>query len=69
MIRIAITSAAFEAIAATLPLGSVDFEPAVEEGESALYLVGGAVARPAKELSRARRELQRRHPAAGGEGG
>jgi hypothetical protein len=27
MIRIAITSAAFDAIAATLPLGSVGYEP------------------------------------------
>ena len=32
MIRIAVTQAAFEAIARTLPLGSVAYEPAVEEG-------------------------------------
>jgi hypothetical protein len=32
MIRIAITQAAFEAIAATLPPGSVAYEPALEEG-------------------------------------
>ena len=30
MIRIAITQAAFDAIARTLPLGSVAYEPAVE---------------------------------------
>jgi hypothetical protein len=33
MILIAITEAAFEAIARTLPLGSVAVEPAVEEGD------------------------------------
>jgi hypothetical protein len=33
MIRIAISQAAFDAIAATLPLGSVAYEPAVEEGD------------------------------------
>jgi hypothetical protein len=32
VIRVAITQAAFDAIAATLPLGSVAYEPAVEEG-------------------------------------
>jgi hypothetical protein len=32
MIRIAITQAAFDAIAATLPLGTAAVEPAVEEG-------------------------------------
>ena len=32
MIRIAITQAAVDAIAATLPLGSVAYEPAVDEG-------------------------------------
>ena len=32
MIRIAITQAAFEAIAKTLPLGTVAYEPAVDEG-------------------------------------
>jgi hypothetical protein len=39
MIRIAITPAAFEAIAATLPLGSVGFENATnEKGERAIWL-------------------------------
>ena len=33
MIRIAITQAAFDAIAATLPLGSVSYEPALDEGD------------------------------------
>jgi hypothetical protein len=32
VIRIAITQAAFDAIARTLPPGSVSYEPAVEEG-------------------------------------
>ena len=32
MIRIAIMQAAFDAIAATLPLGSVAYEPTVDEG-------------------------------------
>ena len=32
MIRIAITQAAFDAIARTLPLGSVAYKPAVDEG-------------------------------------
>jgi hypothetical protein len=32
VIRVAITQAAFDAIAATLPLGSVAYEHAVEEG-------------------------------------
>ena len=39
MIRIAITQAAFEAIAATLPLGSVGYENAVNErGERYVWL-------------------------------
>ena len=39
MIRIAITQAAFEAIAATLPLGSVSFENAFNErGERYVWL-------------------------------
>jgi hypothetical protein len=32
VIRMAITQAAFDAIAATLPAGSVAYEPAVEDG-------------------------------------
>jgi hypothetical protein len=39
MIRIAITQAAFEAIAATLPLGSVGYENATNErGERLIWL-------------------------------
>jgi hypothetical protein len=39
LIRIAITSAAFEAIAATLPLGSVMFEPQIAaNGERFIWL-------------------------------
>ena len=39
MIRIAITPAAFEAIAATLPLGGVGYENAVnEDGERCVWL-------------------------------
>ena len=39
MIRIAITEAAFEAIAATLPLGSVSYENAANErGERYVWL-------------------------------
>jgi hypothetical protein len=33
MIRIAITQAAFDAIAKTLPVGSVAYEPALDEGD------------------------------------
>ena len=33
MIRIAITQAAFEAIARTLPLGSISYEPALDVGD------------------------------------
>jgi hypothetical protein len=45
MIRIAITSAAFDAIAATLPLGSVGFEPADTKGERMVWLDPPIVAR------------------------
>jgi hypothetical protein len=36
MIRIAITQAAFDAIAKTLPLESVAYDPAVDEGACAI---------------------------------
>ena len=46
MIRIAITQAAFEAIAATLPLGSVGYENEVNErGERYLWLAPNVVDR------------------------
>jgi hypothetical protein len=47
MIRIAITPAAFEAIAATLPLGSVGYENAVsEDGQRFVWLAPVVVDRP-----------------------
>ena len=46
MIRISITEAAFEAIAATLPLGSVGYENATNErGERLIWLDHAVVAR------------------------
>ena len=46
MVRIAITQAAFDAIAKTLPLGSVGFENAVnEKGERLIWLDPGVVDR------------------------
>jgi hypothetical protein len=46
MIRIAITQAAFDAIAVTLPLGSVSYENAVNErGERYVWLPPNAVNR------------------------
>ena len=38
MIRIAITSEAFDAVCATLPLGSLGFEPQLNEGERLVWL-------------------------------
>ena len=44
MIRISLTTAAFEAIAATLPLGSVGYEPRVDtKGERLVWLDEGTV--------------------------
>ncbi len=46
MIRIAITPAAFEAIAATLPLGSVGYEPNLtSKGERLIWLAAAVVDR------------------------
>jgi hypothetical protein len=60
MVRIAITQAAFDAIAKTLPLGSVNFENKVnEKGERLIWLDRAVVDR-----LRSRRGLERRHPAA-----
>ena len=54
MIRISITAAAFEAIAATLPFGSVGFEQEPDaKGERIIWLERRPPARPAW----ARREL------------
>lgn len=43
MVRIAITQAAFEAIAKTLPLGSVGYENKVNEKGKRLIWLGGDV--------------------------
>lgn len=46
MIRIAITQAVFDAICATLPLGSIGYENATNEnGERLIWLDHGVVAR------------------------
>jgi hypothetical protein len=46
MIRISITAAAFEAIAATMPLGSVSFEPQLgTKGERQIWLEPGVLER------------------------
>jgi hypothetical protein len=46
MVRIAITQAAFDAICATLPLGSVGYENATnEKGERLIWLDHAVVAR------------------------
>jgi hypothetical protein len=65
MIRIAITPAAYAAIAATLALGMVAVEPErAQDGSVHIWLDH----RPgeARSAARPRRELQRRDPAAGG---
>ena len=65
MIRIAITQAAFNAIAATLQLGSVSYENHVNErGERYVWLPPNVVDR-LKAQRRTRRELQRCDPAVG----
>ena len=46
MILICITSAAFEAVSSTLPLGSVGFEPAAnDKGEHMIWLEAAVVDR------------------------
>ena len=57
MVRIAITPAAFEAIAATLPFGSVAFKPTITPG--AIWVEPRVLNRLAA-LRAPRRELQRR---------
>ena len=66
MIRIAITQAAFDAIARTLALGSMNFENATKGARRALRLAGPCRDRPPARHARAWRELQRRDFAAGG---
>jgi hypothetical protein len=62
--RISITPAAFEAIIATLPLGTVGYEPKLNaKGERLIWIEAAIVDRLAA-MRRAGRELQRRHRAA-----
>jgi hypothetical protein len=66
MVRIAISQAAFDAIASTLALGSAGFENKTNaKGERYVWLEPAVVAR-LKGPARSWRELQRRHPAGGG---
>ena len=66
MVRIAITQAAFDAIAKTLPFGSVGYENKVNaKGERLIWLDPGVVDR-LRSPARAGRDLQRCYPAAGG---
>jgi hypothetical protein len=63
VIRIAITVAAFEAIARTLALGSLGFENKTNERGERLIWLDQAVFEPAESSARTRRERQRRdHP-------
>jgi hypothetical protein len=66
VVRIAITQAAFDAIAKTLPFGSVGYENKVNaKGERLIWLDPGVVDR-LRSPARAGRDLQRCYPAAGG---
>ena len=62
MIRIAISVEAFDAIARTLPLGSVGYEAEANRARRALRLAGGGLGRQARLDARAGESLQRRHP-------
>ena len=62
MIRIAITQAAFDAIAKTLPFGSVGDENATNEKGERLDLVGAERGRPPPVSCAGRARAQRRHP-------
>ena len=64
MFKIAITEAAFEPIARTLPLGSVGFENKTNERGEKLVRLRGGLGRARRDAG-AGRELQRRDPAAG----
>jgi hypothetical protein len=69
MVRIAISSAAFEAIPSTLPLGSVGYEAQPDEKGQRLIWVEAAVLERLTAIAQARRELLRRDPAAHRTGG
>jgi hypothetical protein len=63
MIIIVITPAAFDAIAATLPLGSVGFEPEPDAKGERLVWVETSVVDKLRALRGPGKELQPRHPA------
>jgi hypothetical protein len=63
MVRIAISAEAFEAIAKTLPVGSVGYEEQGEREGRAFNLVRAERGRPPQGSVRPRRELQRHDPA------
>jgi len=65
MIRIAITEAAFEAIADTLPFGSVGYGIALNEWGERLVWLEARWSTSSPRSARARRELRRRHLGAG----
>ena len=66
MIRITISPAAFEAIAKTLPLGSVGYENKTNErGERLIWLDRAVVGRLSQGHARPGRALQRRDHQAG----
>jgi hypothetical protein len=69
MVRIAISAEAFEAIARTLPLGSVGFENEANERGERLIWLEGRDGGPARRDAGSRRELQQRHSQAGRVGG
>jgi hypothetical protein len=69
MIRIAITEAAFGAIASTLALGSVGYENSTNERGERLGVTRPRRDQPAQSHARSRRELQRCDPAHRGAGG
>jgi hypothetical protein len=59
VVRIAISQAAFDAIARTLPLGSVAFENKIDENGERLIWLEPSGCRPAEGVARSRRELER----------
>ena len=65
MIRIAITPVAYDAKAATLPLGSVGYERAPNATGERLIWLEAAVVDRLTAIARPRQELKRCHPADG----
>lgn len=57
MIRIAISQAAFEAIASTLPLGSVGYENQINEQDERLICMPRAIAAIDNQLDRLKPSL------------